>query len=134
MIRTGPIGRPQNETQMFKEQHLPDFRFGDFMRPSSKLLKGRDMDLGWPELLVIIGMALLFFGPSKLPGLGRSLGEAIRGFKKAMNDTETESEKTPPPRPPSPPSVEQLTSTGNSDSEKQNNTEFTNSNSSKHKT
>lgn len=45
--------------------------------------------LGAPELIVISIVALLVFGPSKLPELGKSLGEAIRGFKKAINDAET---------------------------------------------
>ncbi len=47
------------------------------------------MNLGASELLLILGIALLIFGPSKLPGLGKSLGEAIRGFKKGLNDDET---------------------------------------------
>jgi sec-independent protein translocase protein TatA len=42
--------------------------------------------LGFPELIVIFVVALLIFGPSKLPSLGKSLGEAIRGFKKALED------------------------------------------------
>jgi sec-independent protein translocase protein TatA len=44
--------------------------------------------IGMPELIVIFVVALLVFGPSKLPDLGKSLGEAIRGFKKAINETE----------------------------------------------
>ena len=44
--------------------------------------------IGMPELIVIFVIALVVFGPSKLPDLGRSLGEAIRGFKRAMNDSE----------------------------------------------
>lgn len=44
------------------------------------------MNLGWTELLLIGGIALLLFGPNKLPGLGRSLGESIRGFKKALSE------------------------------------------------
>lgn len=44
------------------------------------------MNLGWTEILLIGGIALLLFGPSKLPGLGRSLGESIRGFKKALSE------------------------------------------------
>jgi sec-independent protein translocase protein TatA len=36
--------------------------------------------------LVILVIVLIFFGPSKLPGLGSSLGKAIRGFKDGMND------------------------------------------------
>jgi sec-independent protein translocase protein TatA len=51
--------------------------------------------LGAPELIVIFIVALLVFGPSKLPELGKSLGEAIRGFKKAINDDE----KTPADNP-----------------------------------
>jgi len=38
------------------------------------------------HLLVILGVAILFFGPKKLPELGKSLGEGIRGFKKAMTE------------------------------------------------
>jgi sec-independent protein translocase protein TatA len=41
--------------------------------------------LGMPELIVIFVVALVVFGPSKLPELGKSLGEAIRGFKKAIS-------------------------------------------------
>lgn len=42
------------------------------------------------HLLVIFGLALLVFGPKKLPELGKGLGESIRGFKSAMR---TEEEK-----------------------------------------
>jgi sec-independent protein translocase protein TatA len=44
--------------------------------------------LGAPELIVICLVGLIVFGPSKLPELGKALGEAIRGFKKAINETE----------------------------------------------
>ena len=37
------------------------------------------------HLLIILGLALLFFGPSKLPELGKEIGEGIRGFKKAIS-------------------------------------------------
>ena len=43
------------------------------------------MSLGPMELVLILGIALLLFGPSRLPGLGRSLGDAIRGFKKGLD-------------------------------------------------
>lgn len=39
----------------------------------------------WAIILVI---GLIFFGPSRLPGLGKSLGEAIRGFKKGLEEDE----------------------------------------------
>jgi len=44
--------------------------------------------LGMPELIVIFVVALVVFGPSKLPELGKSLGEAIRGFKKSINESD----------------------------------------------
>jgi TatA/E family protein of Tat protein translocase len=43
---------------------------------------------GAPELLVIAVVALLLFGPKNLPELGKSLGEALRGFKKASDEPE----------------------------------------------
>ena len=42
------------------------------------------------HLLLIFGIALLVFGPKKLPELGRGLGEAIRGFKTSMHEVENE--------------------------------------------
>ena len=42
--------------------------------------------IGLGEIVVILGLALLFFGPSKLPQLGSSLGEAIKGFKKGLQE------------------------------------------------
>ena len=40
------------------------------------------------HLLVIFGIALLVFGPKKLPELGKGIGEGIRGFKAAMTAEE----------------------------------------------
>ena len=40
------------------------------------------------HLLLIFGIALLVFGPKKLPELGKGIGEGIRGFKTAMNPKE----------------------------------------------
>ena len=40
------------------------------------------------HLLVIFGIALLVFGPKKLPELGKGIGDGIRGFKSAMKDQE----------------------------------------------
>jgi sec-independent protein translocase protein TatA len=42
--------------------------------------------LGIPELLVILFIALVVFGPRKLPDLGRSLGRSIAEFKRGMHD------------------------------------------------
>ena len=44
--------------------------------------------LGMPELIVIFIVALVVFGPSKLPELGKSLGEAIRGFRKSISEAD----------------------------------------------
>ena len=41
--------------------------------------------IGVPELLVILVIALLVFGPSKLPSLGKSIGEGIVSFKKGLS-------------------------------------------------
>jgi sec-independent protein translocase protein TatA len=38
------------------------------------------------HLLVIFGLAVLMFGPKKLPELGKGLGEGIRGFRSAMTE------------------------------------------------
>jgi sec-independent protein translocase protein TatA len=48
------------------------------------------------HLLVVFGIALLVFGPKKLPELGKGLGDGIRGFKSAMKQ-ESEPDKTNPP-------------------------------------
>ncbi|MCL5073286.1 MAG: twin-arginine translocase TatA/TatE family subunit [Actinobacteria bacterium] len=41
--------------------------------------------LGWQELVIILGIALVIFGPSKLPELGKSMGQAISGFREGTN-------------------------------------------------
>jgi sec-independent protein translocase protein TatA len=43
------------------------------------------------HLLLIFGIALLVFGPKKLPELGKGIGDGIRGFKSAMNADEDRS-------------------------------------------
>lgn len=48
--------------------------------------------LGLPELLVILTIALLIFGPRKIGELGKGLGEGIRGFKDSMKDPDQTSE------------------------------------------
>jgi len=44
------------------------------------------MNLGMPEMIFIFLLALVIFGPKKLPELGRQLGKALAEFKKASND------------------------------------------------
>jgi sec-independent protein translocase protein TatA len=49
--------------------------------------------IGLPEMLIIMVIALLIFGPKKLPSLGKSLGEGITSFKKAISRGEHEAEE-----------------------------------------
>jgi sec-independent protein translocase protein TatA len=46
--------------------------------------------IGLPEMALIFTLALLVFGPKKLPEIGRSLGKAIRGFQEASKEFESE--------------------------------------------
>jgi sec-independent protein translocase protein TatA len=49
------------------------------------------------HLLVIVGIALLVFGPKKLPELGKGIGEGIRGFKSAIKAEEDKPARTMSP-------------------------------------
>ena len=49
--------------------------------------------IGLPEMALIMVLALLVFGPKKLPEIGRSMGKAIRGFQEASKEFETEFKK-----------------------------------------
>ena len=51
--------------------------------------------LGIPELLLLLGIALLIFGPGKLADFGKGLGEGIRSFKKGLNE-DAEDDKSKP--------------------------------------
>ncbi|MFZ3171405.1 MAG: twin-arginine translocase TatA/TatE family subunit [Carboxydocellales bacterium] len=50
--------------------------------------------LGWPEALVVVAIALVIFGPGKIPQAGKALGEGIRNFRKATGSKEEEPQKT----------------------------------------
>ena len=51
--------------------------------------------MGIQELLVILVIALVIFGPSKLPQIGSGLGKAIRDFKKGVSGDDAEEAKEP---------------------------------------
>ena len=51
-------------------------------------------NLGLPELLIIGVIALLVFGPKRLPDLAKNLGKGIRDFKKALEGDSEEEKKT----------------------------------------
>lgn len=46
--------------------------------------------IGLPEMMVILVVALLIFGPKKLPEIGRSLGKALKGFQEASREFQSE--------------------------------------------
>ena len=50
------------------------------------------------HLLVIFAIALLLFGPKKLPELGKGIGEGIRGFRSAMKEPPAQADEKPAER------------------------------------
>lgn len=48
---------------------------------------------GWQELILVLVIALIIFGPGKLPEVGKSLGKAIGEFKKGTSDHEEATEE-----------------------------------------
>lgn len=54
------------------------------------------MHLGVPELLIIFAIIILIFGAKRLSGLGRGLGQAIRGFKSEMKEDEPKDKDASP--------------------------------------
>lgn len=49
--------------------------------------------IGLTEILLIVGIALVLFGPSKFAALGKSLGEGIRNFKSSVKEEEPKKEE-----------------------------------------
>ena len=47
-------------------------------------------NLGIPEVVVILGIALVIFGPKKLPELGRNLGKGLKNFKDSLSSAKDE--------------------------------------------
>jgi len=45
--------------------------------------------IGWPELVVLLVVVLIIFGPGKLPDIGNAIGRGVREFRKASNDLES---------------------------------------------
>lgn len=70
--------------------------------------------LGFPELMMIFLVALIVFGPRKLPDIGRTIGKALGEFRRATNDLKStledevmreEIKQIKPPEPPQAPTV-----------------------------
>ena len=55
-------------------------------------------NLGVPELIIILVVVLVIFGPGKLPSIGSSLGKGIREFKRSLSDTNDAITGTEPDR------------------------------------
>lgn len=47
-------------------------------------------NIGWTEFIVILAIALIFFGPRRLPGIAQALGKSLREFQKALNEVKSE--------------------------------------------
>ncbi len=44
--------------------------------------------IGWPELIILLVVVLIVFGPGKLPDIGNAIGRGVKEFRKASNDLE----------------------------------------------
>jgi len=53
-------------------------------------------NLGWAEILVIAVFVLIFFGPQRLPEVARSMGHAMREFRRSLNQIQRELEEADP--------------------------------------
>ncbi len=52
--------------------------------------------LGWTEVVIILVVALVIFGPKKIPELGSALGKTLRGFKQELNTPSEEADTDDP--------------------------------------
>jgi len=64
--------------------------------------------IGWPELIILLVVVLIVFGPGKLPDIGNAIGRGVREFRKASDGLESSIRGEPskpaaePPRDPAP--------------------------------
>lgn len=63
---------------------------GGFDTSQSYLASQKMFGLGWPELLIVMGVFVLLFGGAKLPGLMRNLGRSVNEFKAGIKEPPTE--------------------------------------------
>ena len=50
-------------------------------------------NIGLPELIIIFAIIVLLFGATRLPGLGKSVGQSVRGFKQGLSGEDEEKPK-----------------------------------------
>ena len=63
-------------------------------------------NIGFGELVLIVVVIMIFFGPKKIPDFAKSLGKGIAEFRKAMREVQSEITKPDPPqKPPEPPAI-----------------------------
>jgi sec-independent protein translocase protein TatA len=74
--------------------------YGSVLLTASERFMGR---LGLTEVLVILVIALLLFGASRISDIGKGLGEGIKNFKKGLKDDEEPPGKLPPKKADEPP-------------------------------
>lgn len=51
-------------------------------------------DIGVPELLILLAIVIVLFGPARIAGVGQSLGQAIRSFRNEVRDDTQEAERS----------------------------------------
>jgi sec-independent protein translocase protein TatA len=78
------IPRPSGREALFR-QCQEEFHMGELLTPT--------------HLVIVLVVALLLFGPRKLPELGKGLGEGLRGFKDGIKGTPTDAAKQDAPAP-----------------------------------
>jgi sec-independent protein translocase protein TatA len=60
------------------------------------------MNLGWPEILLIVFVVLILFGAKRIPEMMRAMGQGVKEFKKATRDITDEISAEPPTKPTTP--------------------------------
>jgi sec-independent protein translocase protein TatA len=75
--------------------YLDNLAFNSTIRKKEVILFGT---IGWPEIIIILVIALLLFGAKRLPEVGKSLGKAIREFKKSFREISEDIEEEEPPK------------------------------------
>ena len=83
----------------------PSLRFGPIANPDLPMILSFVQGVGVTELLIVLAIVLVIFGPKRLPALGRQLGDGMRELKDSMRrrheaaDAEPEHEAAPPELP-----------------------------------